>query len=112
MWSMELEVQLMSLSARERQASDSIDVRLTSSDPKLASLLAIFARLASDEEMPAREKIPMFRRLVPHGRHQYRPSSRRAGAGRGIRSIFRCLGWRRNMLRMRFPRRDSGLLEY
>ena len=61
--------------------------------------------------MRAREKIPMFRRLVPHGRHRYRPSSRRAEADRRIRSMFRRLSWR-NMLRMRFLRRDSGLLEY
>ena len=35
----------MSLSAGEQQALDSIEATLTSSDPKLASLLAIFARL-------------------------------------------------------------------
>ena len=40
----------MSLSASEQQALDSIEATLTSSDPKLASLLAIFARLASGEE--------------------------------------------------------------
>ena len=37
----------MSLSASEQQALDSIETTLTSSDPKLASLLAIFAQLAS-----------------------------------------------------------------
>ena len=37
----------MGLSASEQQALDSIESTLTSSDPKLASLLAIFARLAS-----------------------------------------------------------------
>ncbi len=37
----------MSLSASEQQALDSIEATLTSSDPKLTSLLAIFARLAS-----------------------------------------------------------------
>lgn len=36
----------MSLSASEQQALDSIEATLTSSDPKLASLLAIFVRLA------------------------------------------------------------------
>ena len=45
----------MSLSASEQQALDSIEATLTSSDPKLASLLAIFTRLASGEEMPVRE---------------------------------------------------------
>ena len=39
----------MSLSASEQQVLDSIEAALTSSDPKLASLLAIFARLASGE---------------------------------------------------------------
>ena len=45
----------MSLSASEQQALDSIEATLTSSDPKLAALLAIFVRLASGEEMPVRE---------------------------------------------------------
>ncbi len=48
----------MSLSAREQQALDSIEDELAGSDPKLASLLATFARHASGQEMPAREKIP------------------------------------------------------
>ena len=47
----------MSLSASEQQALASIEATLTSSDPKLASLLAIFARLASGEEMPVREGV-------------------------------------------------------
>ena len=47
----------MSLSASEQQALDSIEATLTSVDPKLASLLAIFARLASGEEMPVRERV-------------------------------------------------------
>ena len=47
----------MSLSAWEQQALDSIKDGLASSDPTLAARLAIFTRLASDEEMPAREKI-------------------------------------------------------
>jgi Protein of unknown function (DUF3040) len=37
---------LMSLSASEQQALDSIEATLTSADPKLVSLLATFARLA------------------------------------------------------------------
>jgi hypothetical protein len=47
----------MSLSAWEQQALDSIEDELAGADPKLASLLATFARLASGEEMPVREKI-------------------------------------------------------
>ena len=48
----------MSLSAWEQQALDSIEGELAGSDPKLASLLATFARHASGEAMPVREKIP------------------------------------------------------
>lgn len=51
----------MGLSAREQQALDSIQATLTGSDPELASLLAVFARLVSGEEMPVREKIRMSR---------------------------------------------------
>ena len=47
----------MSLNASEQKALDSIEATLTSSDLKLASLLAIFARLASGEEMPVRERV-------------------------------------------------------
>jgi hypothetical protein len=47
----------MSLSAWEQQALDSIKDGLATSDPKLASLLSAFSRLASGQEMPAREAI-------------------------------------------------------
>jgi Protein of unknown function (DUF3040) len=47
----------MSLSAWEQHVLDSIKDRLATSDPTLVARLAIFTRLASDEEMPAREKI-------------------------------------------------------
>jgi len=53
----------MSLSASKQQALDSIEATLTSSDPKLAALLAIFARLAPGEEMPVRERVRIHRRL-------------------------------------------------
>ena len=53
----------MSLSASEQQALDSIETTLTSADPKLVSLLAIFARLASGEEMPVRERVRIHPRL-------------------------------------------------
>ena len=48
----------MSLSAWEQQALDCIEDELAGSDTKLASLLATFARHASGQELPAREKIP------------------------------------------------------
>jgi len=47
----------MSLSAWEQHALDSIKDGLASSDPTLVARLTIFTRLASGEEMPAREEI-------------------------------------------------------
>lgn len=47
----------MSLNAWEQQALDSIRDCLASSDPSLVARLTMFTRLASGEEMPAREKI-------------------------------------------------------
>jgi hypothetical protein len=47
----------MTLSAWEQQALDSIRDGLASSDPTLVARLAVFTRLASGEDMPAREKI-------------------------------------------------------
>ena len=58
----------MSLSAWEQDALDSIKDRLASSDPTLVARLTIFARLASGEEMPAREKIQAGSRAVPRSR--------------------------------------------
>jgi hypothetical protein len=91
----------MSLSASGQQALDSIEATLTSSDPKLVSLLAIFARLASGEEMPARERVRIHRRLqVTHGWRRKQRCSRPDKAGRHMRSGFRSLGWRRAVLMM------------
>ena len=47
----------MSLSASEQQTLDSIKDSLASSDPTLVARLTMFARLASGEQMPVREKI-------------------------------------------------------
>ena len=89
----------MSLSASEQQALDSIEATLTSSDPKLASLLAIFARLVSGEEMPVRERVRIHRRLeVTRGWQRRQRCSRPDKAGRHMRSGFRSLGWRRAAL--------------
>jgi hypothetical protein len=52
----------------EHQALDSIQSALGHADPKLASLLATFTRLASSEQMPAHEKIPSPLRHPPHRR--------------------------------------------
>jgi hypothetical protein len=71
----------MSLSAWEQQALDSIKDGLATSDPVLVARLTLFARLASDEDMPAREKIQAgsgraFRR--PRRRPQQRTGLQRA----------------------------------
>ena len=65
---------MMSLNEPQRQALGCIADGLAGSDPRLASMLNIFSRLAADEEMPAREKI-----RVRHGRtaaHRPRPARR------------------------------------
>jgi hypothetical protein len=48
---------VMSLSASERQALDSIRDGLAGSDPELTALLVMFSRLASGEAMPACETV-------------------------------------------------------
>lgn len=68
----------MSLSGWEQQALDSIKDGLASSDPRLAARLNIFTRLASGEEMPAREKLPAGAR-----RSRPRPRRPRRGAAPG-----------------------------
>ena len=47
----------MSLSAKDRQVLGSIQDQITGSDSQLASLMTMFTRLASGEEMPALEEI-------------------------------------------------------
>ena len=47
----------MSLPARQRRMLDRIEIALRGSDPKLAALYAIFARLNRDEEMPRVEQL-------------------------------------------------------
>ena len=52
----------MSLAPWEEQILDSIRDRISRSDPGLAALLAIFTKLAADEDMPLREDIRVPRR--------------------------------------------------
>lgn len=47
----------MSLNAHDQRELDAIEHRLSGSDQKLALLLATFARLTADEEMPVRERL-------------------------------------------------------
>jgi hypothetical protein len=48
----------MSLPACEQWALDGIEAGLKSSEPRLASMFAIFTRLARDEEQPRTERLP------------------------------------------------------
>ena len=87
----------MSLSPKEQQALASIEDGLAGSDPKLASLLATFARLASGEEMPVREKIRAIRHRAARGPHRNQ-SQRRGNARRDARRLCLRLGWPQTML--------------
>ena len=55
------DVMMMSLNEPDTQALGSIEDGLAGSDPRLASMLNIFSRLAAGEEMPVREKIRVLR---------------------------------------------------
>ena len=72
----------------EHEALDSIQTALGRTDPKLASLLATFSRLASSEQMPAHEKVWSPLRHPPH-RRRSRP--RRAKAPHRHRSLQRAV---------------------
>jgi hypothetical protein len=89
---------MMSHSAREQQALDSIKDGLADSDPHLAALLTIFTRLASDEEMPAREKMQVSwrqtNRRSPRNRRHRRPNRMSRHAHR----MYRRLGFQRAAL--------------
>jgi hypothetical protein len=79
----------MSLSAWEQQALDSIKDGLAGSDPTLVARLAIFTRLVSAEEMPAREKIQADAR---------RPAQRPGSRPRLARRAYQRLGFQRAAL--------------
>jgi hypothetical protein len=63
-----MEVPVISPAGWEHQALESIQGTLGHTDPKLASLLATFSRLASSEQMPAHEKVRSPLRHPPRGR--------------------------------------------
>lgn len=89
---LQVEGAVMSLSAWERQTLDSIGSGLADSDPELATLLTTFARLASGEEMPAREKVHassrrVARRSRPEPRLTRRPH-RRLGSQQAVMLLW------------------------
>jgi len=71
---------MMSLTEPETQALGAIADGLAGADPRLASMLTIFSRLAAGEAMPAREKT-RARRGRPAG---HRPRRARRHPRRGI----------------------------
>lgn len=70
---------MMSLNEPQMQALGWIEDSLAGSDPRLASMLNIFSRLAAGEEMPAREKI-RIRRERPTAPVRAAPGRTRARA--------------------------------
>src|SRR6476660_9805931 len=63
-WSGLTEVEAVSLSSWEQRTLSCIADELAASDPKLASILAVFNRLTRGEAMPARQHAGGIRREV------------------------------------------------
>jgi len=90
---------MMSLTELQRQALGTIEHGLAGSDPRLASMLNIFSRLAADEAMPAREKTRARRRQsAAHRPRRARRHPRRGTALPQARRLYRRLGWQQAML--------------
>ena len=82
----------MSLDQSETQALGSIADGLADSDPRLASMLNIFSRLAADEEMPARAKTRVRRGRPPARPRRARRHPRRGTALPQVRRLYPRLG--------------------
>jgi Protein of unknown function (DUF3040) len=90
---------IMSLNEPETQALGSIEHGLAGSDPRLASMLTIFSRLAAGEEMPAREKTRVRRgRPAAHRPRRARRHPRRGIALPQARRLYPRLGLQQAML--------------
>jgi hypothetical protein len=76
----------MGLPVRQRRELDRIECSLAGSDPKLAALYAIFARLNRDEEMPRMEQL-RHRALVAMARLRVIPAA--VGAKLHIQRLLR-----------------------
>jgi hypothetical protein len=85
------EVAVMSLSAHEQQALESIGDELSVSDPELASLLTTFTRLTAGEDMPVREDQTRARWTTGHPRrhrhHRRQRPRHRAGRPAGSQRL-------------------------
>jgi len=90
---------MMSFTELERQALGSIADGLAGSDPRLASMLTIFSRLAAGEEMPAREKTRVRRgRLAARRPRRARRRPHRGAARPQARGLYARPGWQQAML--------------
>ena len=90
---------MMSLTEPETQALGSIADGLAGADPRLASMLTIFSRLAAGEDMPAREKTRVRRgRPAAHRPRRARRHPRRGTAVPQARRRSARLGWPPAML--------------
>jgi len=87
----------MSFTEPETQALGSIADGLAGSDPRLASMLTIFSRLAAGEEMPVREKTRV-RRGRPARPRRARRYPRRGTACPLARRRYPRLGWQQALL--------------
>jgi hypothetical protein len=74
----------MSPAGWEHQALNSIQSVLGHTDPKLASQLATFSRLASSEEMPTHERVRSPLRRPPYRRSYRRRRGKALDHGRGL----------------------------
>ena len=89
----------MSFTELETQALGAIADGLAGADPRLASMLTIFSRLAAGEEMPAREKTRVRRgRPAAHRPRRARRHPRRGIAFPQARRRYPRLGWQQAML--------------
>jgi hypothetical protein len=90
---------MMSLNEPQKQALGWIEDGLAGSDPRLASMLSIFSRLAAGEDMPAREKIPVRRgQPAAHCPRRARRHPRRDIALPQARRLYPRLGLQQAML--------------
>ena len=90
---------MMSLNQLETQALGSIADRLAGSDPRLASMLTIFSRLAAGEEMPVRQKTRVRRgRAAARRPRRARRHPRRGTTRSQPRRRHPRLGWQQARL--------------
>ena len=82
----------MSLNQSETQTLGTIADGLAGSDPRLASMLDIFSRLAAGEEMPARAKTRVRRGRPPARPRRARRHPRRGTALPQVRRLYPRLG--------------------